>query len=73
MEGEPRFKVGDHISYYDSYWGRRTGIVVEVCGVVRNIDEPCTQNYGYRYRDDVTETVQFASEKRMKMCRKPNK
>lgn len=68
---EPKFKIGDHVSTYSSYWGRRTGTVVESLGLMTNIDGPKTENFVHRVKDDITGTVSTFSEKKMKTCRIP--
>lgn len=67
---EPKFKPGDHVSIYSSYWGRRTGVIKEYRGVARNVNGPGKHDHMYIYIDDVTGYEQFSHEKTIKKCRK---
>lgn len=69
---EQKFQIGDRVSYYDSYFGRRTGVIAECLGVVSNADGPRKDNICYRFTDNVTGNMFAVSQKKVKMCKKVN-
>lgn len=71
MERQPKFNVGDHVSFKDEYFGKITGVIAECIGLLRNVNGPGSEDFCYRIKEDGNDHLFATSEKKIKRSKKP--